>query len=951
MALQLIHTFTAISGNIYYVSVDFDTGQIETIWDPPSNPADDPVTEVELGFTIGDVIASRCNFGDKWAAIAQIEFPFVSILIYRNHPDCDIPAPLCDYEISASGTGSTNNNANGSITVTATQNPIAQRYIFQYSLDNNTWQTSPVFQNLFAGTYYIYVRTQNGCIKSTILSIGNTNTILLPGDVPWEDSKRVCYWFKLIINGISHKISEPIKWDDVDIIGERDSDFHGYQFKYTDGNVDLGFDCPAGRELIEAEYAEHGQDGEVLFQYGFTYNLIDYILFPGKLMLNTLKTYPEKVECTVESTELDTTFTSRMETKISMTETESHDGLLVIPPTAYNLELHSKQIFTRLLSERPGQNYNNFSYTQGTRHIYIKPDNTNPQYSDIRENFQYPLGTQILNPYDVDEYVTKFFVGGIADININLNFLVDMRRQNKNDDPDIVAYLYVVKKKYSTSTGTYLTTTIDITTTPVVGRFNNNGYFTFNIAGTYQSLQETFSPGDQVFVYMDIYMDRENKVLFQNVLQNIATIDIKYTENSIATNANVWFLEDVIKHCVNVITSNGYSLKSSFFERMNASQLLDGCGSKYVLTNGFQIRQFEVADRPLKIDLKKVLWSANGIFCIGIHYIKDDNGSFVRIERADYFYQNVEIISIHNNPSEYKEEVANDIIYNELEFGYNKFQEDGYNSLDEFNTNHELLTPIKKNKKKLSKKADFITSGYSIEDIRREQFAQNPSSSVTNDEEPFMISVKRETSTDFVTEKDEAFDVVTGIISPETAYNLRISPKRILYNWFIWIKGIFAYKENDDKIKVTKIIQNSQLVTQFNADEQCRVGDIDRYEISERDPISMLTLGSTRDIYRPERVTIKCKITPDKITTLNLAMTGRSDGNKNHGYIMVKNHKNIWQAVWVTKLKYNFWSQKAEITGLKKFTSPSVPNDEVDCCKWVSANGCYILANGERIVA
>lgn len=948
MAFQVIHTFTSLTGITYYMQVDWDANEIITIWDPATEPHELVLTSGEIGFNEDDIIAFRCSGTTKKTVFADLHFPYMTYLVTENSTDCGWTPPSCSFVPSGTATNATNGGNNGSVSVAVDISGGSIDTTFQYSLDGVSWQTVPRFDFLYPGTYQVYVKDNLGCQRTFLIVVGNTviNTDY-PQDIPWQETNRMCFFFKLIVDGVTTAIREPLKWDAVDIIGERDADYHGYLFKHTDGNQMLGFDCPAGREVIKAEYDAKGQDGNVDFRYGYTYDGTDYNLLKGRLMLNTYKWYPDRIECTVETDDLDAAFQSRTDTPVSMKQDKTFDNEDVAVPTPYTLELHPKQIFTRLYSDRNDITYSSTAYNTAAFNYYIKPDNTEPIFADMRENFQYPLGPQIINPDEVSEYYFKCFVGGVADINLSFRWVVNMQRFSFLGDRDYQAFVYVVKKKYNATLGQTVTTKINITTTPVSGLLNLVGYGSFTINGTYESLAEIFSPGDEFFIYMEIVFEGNSNMSFPLIRQEIGIIDIKYKESSIPTNAKGWFLEDVIRHCINVTSNNHYAFRSSFLERLNANQVADGCGSKYFITNGFQIRQFDVDNRPLKVSLKKCLQAVRGTFCLGMNYANDTSGAFVRIERADYYYQLRQILAIELLES-YSEEVIIEEMYNELEMGYDKYQDDGYNSLDEFNTKSSYLTPIKKNKKKLSVLSPFITSGYKIETVRRDQFNVNPSTSVTNDEDPFMIAVKRENSTDWVTEKDESFDTVTGIISPETAYNLRVSPMRTLFNWFIWLKGVFFYKEDTDVIKPTLVIQNNELVTQFNSDETCRVGDVDRATIEEKEDVAMTALATTRGIWRPERVMLKCRLNPQQVQTINLSKTGRYGTDKDHGYIMVKKPDGTWQGIWLDKISYNYATEKAEIIGKKMYETPDVEVDE--CCPWLVVNGCYILVNGERLI-
>jgi hypothetical protein len=100
----------------------------------------------------------------------------------------------------------------------------------------------------------------------------------------------------------------------------------------------------------------------------------------------------------------------------------------------------------------------------------------------------------------------------------------------------------------------------------------------------------------------------------------------------------------------------------------------------------------------------------------------------------------------------------------------------------------------------------------------RQQYAATATDSYQNDDDGFLISVRRD-GTGFLPEKNEPFESVANLISPQTAYNLRLSPFRMLLNWAIWLKGIFTYKSPVEKIKCTYVAQNGELTTDFLSTE------------------------------------------------------------------------------------------------------------------------------------
>jgi hypothetical protein len=56
-------------------------------------------------------------------------------------------------------------------------------------------------------------------------------------------------------------IDEPIGFDSLKISLKRDMDTFGFTGEGSDGEIDLEFDCPAGKALIEEIYNAKGQDG------------------------------------------------------------------------------------------------------------------------------------------------------------------------------------------------------------------------------------------------------------------------------------------------------------------------------------------------------------------------------------------------------------------------------------------------------------------------------------------------------------------------------------------------------------------------------------------------------------------------------------------------------------------------------------------------------------------
>ena len=962
MPFNQVYSFTN-DGKVWKIFADFDTLAIQTINEPPPDEIGPTVDAGILGLNEGDLITSSCGIHPGidnttlYRVVASFNYPYASFVIVRNSPDCGyVPPVTCVIPNTITTVNAVNGANNGSMTVSATPPSIFVHY--RYSLDNGaTWQMSPNFTGLFPGIYtltiqsYITISYGGGCNVYVSFEILNVVVpVPLPAiDLPYKDTRNICAFFRLIIDGDIIEIAEPIGWDGVEITGSRDAEFHGWTFEFSDGEFPLKFDCAAGGDLIRAVYDSNGNDGDIGFQYGFKYFDAEFILLDAEVMLGTYRKFGDRVECVIHSTQLDQILLSRIETPVSMKETEGYDGAVIVPPDPYSMELHAKEILTQLDVDNPGRSYSDMIEVQGTT-FWILFGVESPTKNDIQETNTYTLLSTQANPIP-DQWNIKFSVAGLTDLNFAANITAHIRVDNDNlfsGKDGTISVQYAYRKKNADGSFTETFETISNIVNMHVGAFTHE-YFIPNLIAAKNLAGVNFGEGDEIYFNVFMEWNADVDVQYINVVQNSLTFNVKHFERSAASVANVWFLDDAMRHIINVITNGKYAFRSSLLERANFQQLADGQASHRTVTNGFQIRKFDVDDRPLKLDLKKILGAEKAQNCIGVDYATDANGDArMRVERVDFFYQDKQILFIEDDIESYDEQVATELIVNEIEIGYETFLSEGFNSIDEFNTLHKYLTPIKKNPKKMQQKADVITSGYSIEDTRRQQFAETPTDSYDNDDATFMMAVRQNGST-WVPEKNEAFSTVTNVISPETSYNLRLDVKRMVYNWFIWLKGFLAYKPTTEFIKNTDFKQNGDLTTQFNAGEQNVIGDINKDLITEKENISLASMVDTPDIYRPEWVNVVCRLSPDKVLLINQAMTGLSDITKNYGYILVrKPDDGLLQAGFIYSMKYNYAKEKLSFKMLKKFSSPTEPI--VDCCPWLAVNGCYLKVNGNKII-
>ena len=132
------------------------------------------------------------------------------------------------------------------------------------------------------------------------------------------------------------------------------------------------------------------------------------------------------------------------------------------------------------------------------------------------------------------------------------------------------------------------------------------------------------------------------------------------------------------------------------------------------------------------------------MFNLGYAIVEVAGDFKVLMERASYFYQDVEIDYfpvIDNNSWEVF--IDKGLIANQIKVGYKEYpkstDENKNNNVDEFNTVQEVLTPITTIKKKLEYESELIGSGYKIENQRIEQFSLEQDTTITDDDKLFVI--------------------------------------------------------------------------------------------------------------------------------------------------------------------------------------------------------------------
>ena len=166
-------------------------------------------------------------------------------------------------------------------------------------------------------------------------------------------------------------------------------------------------------------------------------------------------------------------------------------------------------------------------------------------------------------------------------------------------------------------------------------------------------------------------------------------------------------------------------------------------------------------------------------------------------------------------------------------------------------------------------------------------------------------------------ERNENFATFNNLVSPETVYNLRTTPKRMLYSWAKLLNGGFFSKLGTEQIQFKQGDGNIQLETQFNEFEDCLLGDVDRELITEGGNVSIADIDNRTSLFLPLKISFTASLSFAQLTDLKKCLRGL-DGVRDYGYITILNSCGEAEKVFLTSIEYSPVKDEAKFEGYLK---------------------------------
>jgi len=235
--------------------------------------------------------------------------------------------------------------------------------------------------------------------------------------------------------------------------------------------------------------------------------------------------------------------------------------------------------------------------------------------------------------------------------------------------------------------------------------------------------------------YCDVTFDTE---CFYKI-SAAATCETSEADTSLINEAGARIVESITDSCM--------TLKSDYYGRTDSQPYTsdyDGCGSLRVISNGLKIRNADPDNHF--ISLQDFFDGLRGIDNIGMGIESNtvtNTGEWVRIEPVEYFYQNELLLELPYIPQAINK-LEPTMAYSKIKIGYEIWENEKLNGLNEFNSNKEFRTSLSSINNTLEALSGFVAAGIPIETTRQQSFAVSGAADTKFDNENFIICVTRD---------------------------------------------------------------------------------------------------------------------------------------------------------------------------------------------------------------
>ncbi|MFZ7121794.1 MAG: hypothetical protein ACOWWH_12710 [Eubacteriaceae bacterium] len=399
------------------------------------------------------------------------------------------------------------------------------------------------------------------------------------------------------------------------------------------------------------------------------------------------------------------------------------------------------------------------------------------------------------------------------------------------NDPDIERFFYLLSDQDRTLNITFdfeffIAQAISPATTPLdytlsIYRYDSDYNFIEEII-----LRESSAPDYRVSSTGDIYNEtikldikEGESLLLYTVVSGLSSL---YTRGaSIFFNSKEYYDATISKcilphefftHYIELMTGQKNAFYSEYFGRTDLGYSQDGEGAYLAIMDGYMIRNLPITEYPLNTTFNDMLMDFIKLKNLAAFIEYKGDKEVFRIEKFASTFNQQTILDLRDRYSGISRTQNDDLTYSSIKVGFKDVELEDLNGLNVVHGEVNYSTPLTGIDNELDLQLKAYSDGYLIEIERRLQYSDAPEEDGKYDKNIFIVECKKGSTTDVIAKTNEDFEEITGILQPNKAYNLGITPARIVREWGNSITGCLQ-KNLTDKLILTKSATNTTLVT------------------------------------------------------------------------------------------------------------------------------------------
>ena len=721
------------------------------------------------------------------------------------------------------------------------------------------------------------------------------------------------------------EIEEPQGFADIALNMKRDDNWHGVFFEAS--TSELAFYGAAAGYLKNKKQSE-GLKSEVVFKAIQACGVNDEpeTIIEGKLNFgNYIETCGDTcmVRITVEQVGCLMTLRNRYDQKVDLDATISFNK--ISPLQAYNQLSKSITMPPIALDARvegyvaaPGISIGCDEPAGGTKKMYVRPEYEDERFNSISTP-QLSGGTNCESASQVAGPMTPQLLYEEAENGqcLNDDFLLEARlKGNYFAIPYLSGSLHLLQAEVILWNGESVNFDADSitldpqvivgspTSMPATGSFDIN----FNLTIPAATIKE--NPAMYVVLHFETATTTDG--LPQSEFTCGATFDtdtffrLSTKKKCPETSVQYYMVNESLSRVAESITDNCLKVKSDYYGRTDSEPYAsseDGCGSLRFVTSGLKIRK---AKNPAFFSsLKDLFDGLRGIDNIGLGI--EDNPflpgfNWLRIEPVAYFYQDKEILSLPYVPNP-EISIQEQLHYAVIKSGYQKWEVEQINGLEEPNSNREYRTSLSSVNNAIDITSKLVAASSAIETTRIQSFADTGATDTTYDNETFIVCVKRD-GNNLVIEQGN-IDNPANIFSPETRYNWRIRPFSNLMRWFKSIANSYPnISDSANKLFFSSGTGNFIAEGQLSG-VTCKLENGVKAENRDLSALDFANSEDANPLWKPEHTDFKYP--------LSVADYKKLKANP-YGYISFQCGTGEWKKGYVQNLRFRLNKGEADFT-------------------------------------